>query len=360
MESSTPERSSPVTDRHEEHPPSLGQRPSIPGRRASIPGQRAASPGPETSSEAGILPSAAGIPRDGRGAVVTVGTFDGVHRGHWEVLQEIRRRADTRGGRAILVTFDPHPLAVVNPAMAPALLTTPDEKKEILAESGLDYVVFIRFTPELSRWTPERFVERILVERIGVAELVVGYDHGFGRGRTGDVKTLRQLGRQLGFDVDVVPPVAVEDGAISSTRVRRAVSEGRVREAAQGLGRPYSLQGRVVRGEGRGRGLGFPTANLRVETREKLLPPAGVYAVRAVLRRGTFAAAMHLGPRPTFKGASPSVEVHLLDFQGDLYGETVRVDLMEHLRDVTPFESVGALVAQLHRDVDRAREILAD
>lgn len=296
---------------------------------------------------------------DGRGAVVTVGTFDGVHRGHWEVLREIRRRADARGSRAILVTFDPHPLEVVNPAMAPPLLTTAEEKKEILAESGLDYAVFIRFTEELSRWTPERFVERILVERIGVAELVVGYDHGFGRGRSGDVDTLRALGRKWGFDVDVVAPVAVDGDAISSTRVRRAVSEGRIRDAALGLGRPYSLRGTVIRGEGRGRGLGFPTANLRVGTREKLLPPSGVYAVRAVLRRGSYPAAMHLGPRPTFEGAAPSVEVHLLDFRGDIYGEVVRVDLVDRLRDVTPFESVHALVAQLHRDVERSREILA-
>jgi len=302
---------------------------------------------------------AGGIPRDGRGAVVTVGTFDGVHRGHWEVLGEIRRRADARHGRAILVTFDPHPLEVVNPAMAPPLLTTPVEKKEILAESGLDYVVFIRFTPELSSWSPERFVERILVERIGVEELVVGYDHGFGRGRSGDVETLQGLGARLGFDVDVVPPVFVGEDAISSTRIRRAVSQGRMVDAAHGLGRPYSLRGTVVRGEGRGRGLGFPTANLRVGAREKLLPPAGVYAVRAILRRGSYPAAMHLGPRPTFEGAPPSVEVHLLDFQGDLYGEEVRVDLVDRLRDVTPFESVEALVAQLHQDIRQARVILA-
>ncbi|TVR64380.1 MAG: bifunctional riboflavin kinase/FAD synthetase [Gemmatimonadales bacterium] len=301
----------------------------------------------------------AGVPRDGRSAVVTVGTFDGVHRGHWEVLREIRRRADARRGRAILVTFHPHPLEVVNPAMAPPLLTTPREKKEILAESGLDYVVFVRFTSALSTWSPERFVEEILVGRIGVEELVVGYDHGFGRGRSGDVETLRGLGGRLGFDVDVVPPVVVGEEAVSSTRIRRAVADGRIVEAARGLGRPYSFRGAVVQGEGRGRGLGFPTANLRVEAREKLLPPPGVYAVRAILRRGTYPAAMHLGPRPTFEGAPPSVEVHLLDFQGDLYGEEVRVDLVDRLRDVTPFESVDALVAQLHRDVEQARIILS-
>jgi len=300
-----------------------------------------------------------GLPMDGRGTVVTVGTFDGVHRGHWAVLQEIRRRAGETGRRSVLLTFHPHPLRIVRPEDAPPLLTTPVEKKEILAESGLDYAVFLSFTRELSRYEPERFVREILVGRLGVEELVIGYDHGFGRGRSGDVDTLRRLGEELGFAVDVVDPVEAGAEAISSTRIRRAVEEGAMGDARRGLGRPYSVRGVVVRGEGRGRTLGFPTANLKVDDGHKLVPPAGIYAVRGVLRSGTWGGALHIGPRPTFRGSPPTVELHLIDFDADLYGEAVRVDFVRRLRDVRPFASADALVEQMREDVEEAREALA-
>ncbi len=299
-----------------------------------------------------------GVPADGRGTVVTVGTFDGVHRGHWAVLQEIRARAEATGRRSVLLTFHPHPLRIVRPEHAPPLLTTPVEKKEILAESGLDWAVFLSFTAVLSRYPPRRFVEEILIERLGVEELVIGYDHGFGRGRSGDVDTLREIGGELGFDVDVVEPVLTDGEAISSTRIREAVAGGRMEEAARGLGRPYSVRGLVVRGEGRGRSLGFPTANLQVGESDKLMPPPGIYAVRGVLRRGTFPGALHVGPRPTFRGSPPATELHLIDFEGDLYGEEVRVDLVRHLRPVRPFDSAAALVAQMKEDVEEARQVL--
>lgn len=298
-----------------------------------------------------------GIPRD-RGTVATVGTFDGVHRGHWEVLQEIRRRAEATGRRSVLVTFDPHPLRIVRPEHAPPLLTTPIEKKEILAESGLDYAVFISFTRTLARYSPRRFVEEILVGRLGVDELVIGYDHGFGRDRSGDAETLRAIGAELGFVVDVVPSVETDGEPVSSSRIRRAVAEGRMPEARACLGRPYSVRGIVVRGDGRGRHLGFPTANLKVGNADKLMPPSGIYAVRGVLRTGTYQGALHLGPRPTFKGSPPTVELHLLDFDDDLYGEEVRVDFVQLLREVRPFDSAAALVAQMRADVEAARGVL--
>ena len=301
----------------------------------------------------------AGIPGD-RGTVATVGTFDGVHLGHWTVLQEIRRRAEATGRRSLLVTFDPHPLRIVRPDHAPPLLTTPLEKKEILAESGLDYLAFLSFTETLSRYEPRRFVEEVLLGRLGVEELVLGYDHGFGRDRSGNAETLRAIGDELGFAVDVVPPVSAGDRAISSTRVRDAVAAGRMDEAHECLGRPYPIRGLVVRGDGRGKGLGFPTANLRIWNSDKLIPPPGIYAVRGVLRRGTFTGALHLGPRPTFKGSPPSIELHLLDFDGDIYGEEVRVDFIEHLRGVIAFDSVAALIEQMQRDVERARNTVDD
>jgi riboflavin kinase/FMN adenylyltransferase len=289
-----------------------------------------------------------------------VGTFDGVHRGHWEVLTEIRRRAAATGRRSVLVTFDPHPLRIVRPEHAPPLLTTPIEKKEILAESGLDWAVFLRFTRELSQYSPERFVEEVLYEGVGAEELVIGYDHGFGRGRSGDVDTLRAVGDRLGFAVDVVGPVQADSEPISSTRIRTAVAEGRVAAAARGLGRPYGIRGVVVRGDGRGAALGFPTANLTGFGTDKLLPASGVYAVRAWTRgRGALPGALHLGPRPTFPGASPTVEVHLIDVEVDLYGERMRVDFVERIRGVESFPSADALVDQMTDDVAKARNILS-
>ena len=292
------------------------------------------------------------------GTVVTVGTFDGVHRGHWSVLQEIARRGRSSGLRSVLVTFDPHPLAVVRAEAAPPLLTTPDEKREILAESGLD-VVFLRFTHALSQYSPRRFVEEILVARLGVRQLVIGYDHGFGRGREGDAETLRTLGDEFGFSIDVIDPVSMGDHTVSSTSIRAAVAEGDLGSAHRALGRPYAMVGHVERGDGRGRGLGFPTANLGSIAPEKLVPPPGIYAVWANLPEGVFPGALHVGPRPTFEGASPSIELHVLDFEGDLYGSRVRVDFRAKIRDVRSFSSVDALVDQMHSDVGEARRLLS-
>ncbi|MBT8395517.1 MAG: bifunctional riboflavin kinase/FAD synthetase [Gemmatimonadetes bacterium] len=300
-----------------------------------------------------------GLPSDGRGTVITVGTFDGVHRGHWAVLQEIRRRAREARRRSVLVTFHPHPLQIVRPDHAPLLLTTPVEKKEILAETGLDYAVFLSFNHVLASYSPRRFVEEILVGRLGVEELVIGYDHGFGRGRSGDVDTLQEIGDELGFTVDVVSPVRAGENAVSSSKIREALSEGNVEAARAGLGRPYCIRGLVVRGDGRGRKLGFPTANLFVPMNGKLIPPAGVYAVRGCLKRGVFDGAIHIGPRPTFIGSRPTIELHLMDFEGDIYGEEVRVEFIRHLREVRPFDSASALVEQLRYDVEAARAALA-
>ena len=247
----------------------------------------------------------------------------------------------------------------MRPQEAPPLLTTPTEKKEILAESGLDAAVFLRFTTLLASYPPERFVQEILVERLGVEELVIGYDHGFGRGRSGDAETLRRLGARSGFDVDVVPPVAAGVNPVSSSRIRRLVAAGETQAAAAVLGRPYSIRGLVVKGDGRGKDLGFPTANLAGIASEKLLPAAGVYAVWGVTRRGTYPGAMHLGPRPTFQGSPPSVELHLIDFEGDLYGEPLEIEVHSRLRDQSRFDSSEKLAAQIADDIDRIRTTVA-
>ena len=292
------------------------------------------------------------------GAVITVGTFDGVHRGHQQVLDVLRRTALARSEQSVVVTFDPHPLRIVRPESAPPLLTTAAEKIEILAQSGIERVALLRFTAALAAYPPRQFVDEILIDRLGMKHLVIGYDHGFGRGRSGDVDTLRAIGQEIGFGVDVVDPVTTDAGAVSSSLVRELVQAGNVAAAADALGRPYSITGTVVRGEGQGRKLGFPTANIDVPNPEKLIPHEGIYAVRAALRDRFVDGVLHLGPRPTFAGLPPSIEVHLFDFDEDVYGRRVRVDFIERIRDIAHFQSVDALVKAMEADCAEAVRLL--
>jgi riboflavin kinase/FMN adenylyltransferase len=294
-----------------------------------------------------------------RGSTVTVGSFDGVHLGHEAVLREIARRAAAKGRASVLVTFEPHPLEVVNPQAAPPLLTTDAERREILAQLPLDYVLFLRFDRHLASFTPEEFVDRVLLERCHMRELVIGHDHGFGRGRSGGADTLRRLGADRGFDVDVVEVVDSGEQHISSSRIRRAVAGGDLATAARMLGRPYQVSGQVVPGEQRGRLLGVPTINLSAVPPQKLLPPDGVYAVRVEWRGGRADGMMNQGPKPTFADGRRTLEAHLFDFDANLYGEWVRIEWIERLRDVERFPSVEALKQQLDRDRIRAREVLA-
>ena len=304
-------------------------------------------------SETQFLPAAA------RGAVLTVGTFDGVHRGHTLVLERTAERARAQGLASLAVTFDPHPLDVVNPSAAPPLLTLWDEKIEILAQTSIEYVTVVPFTRELAALTAEEFVERVLIRSFGMRELLIGYDHGFGRGRGGDVESLRVMGRQWGFPVDVIAPVLGSDDApISSTTIRRAIAHGDLARAADGLGRRYSVSGQVVSGERRGRLLGFPTLNLGLAPPRKLLPPHGVYAVRVEGKTGAFGGMMNLGPRPTFDDDRVSMEVHVFDASGDWYGGRVHVEFVTRLRDTRRFAGPAELVAQLQKDAESARSAL--
>jgi riboflavin kinase / FMN adenylyltransferase len=290
------------------------------------------------------------LPRRTRGTVVTVGSFDGVHLGHQAVLQEIARRAEAAGRESVLVTFEPHPLEVVNPQAAPPLLTTGPERREVLAQTPLDLAYFLRFDRQVAAMSPEEFVRVVLLERCGMSELVIGHDHGFGRGRSGDVETLRQLGAIHGFDVDVVAPVDFGDQHVSSSRVRRAVAGGDLASAARMLGRPYTVSGVVGHGAGRGRQIGVPTINLTDVPPQKLLPPDGIYAVEVEWRGGRVGGMMHQGPRPTFADGRRTQEANLFDFEGDLYGEWVRITWVKRLRDIERFASVEQLQEQMERD----------
>jgi riboflavin kinase / FMN adenylyltransferase len=290
---------------------------------------------------------------------VTVGTFDGVHRGHQDVLARLVARARDLGVPSVLVTFDPHPLEVVNPSAAPPLLTVGDEKLEVLAESGVDYVAIVPFTPALARLTPDEFVDAVLIARFRMCDLLMGFDHGIGRNRAGDLSVMRRLGEARGFAVDVVPPVSAGSGPpISSTAIRRAIAGGDLARAAAALGRPYAVGGRVSHGEKRGRLLGFPTLNVPLPSTRKLLPPQGVYAVRVQTPRGPFQGMLNLGPRPTFGDSAVVIEAHLFEAEGDFYGNRVRVDFVGRIRDTMKFDGPDALVAQLRKDAEMAHELL--
>lgn len=301
----------------------------------------------------GVLPAS-------EGTTVTVGTFDGVHPGHHAVLKEIVQRARAANRKSVLVTFEPHPLEVVNPAAAPPLLTTGPERREVLAQTEVDYVVFMRFDQRLAAMSPEMFVREVLQKRLRMRELVIGYDHGFGRGRSGDVETLRRLGQEDGFQVDVVAPVEIGGHPVSSTQIRRAVTGGDLKSAARLLGRPYSVSGTVVPGAGRGKSIGIPTINLGDVPSNKLFPPDGVYAVWVETPDGRIGGMLNQGPRPTFGDTNRTVEAHLFDYDRDLYGAWVRIEWIERLRDTRRFDTPGQLMAQLAEDRVRAAAVIAE
>ena len=257
----------------------------------------------------GVDSSESGLPPTVDATIVTVGTFDGVHRGHLDVIERLVGRARETGKPSLLVSFDPHPLEIVNPTAAPLLLTTSEEKLEVIAETGVEYFAILPFTHALASYGAEDFVDRILRARFRMSELLIGYDHGFGHRRAGNVSVLRALGNQRGFKVDVVEPVSLGGGQpVSSTSIRRAIAGGDLARAAEGLGRHYSISGTVVAGDSRGRKLGFATINLSAPSPRKLLPPEGVYAVMVQTPRGRFGGMMNLGPRPTFGESESTIE----------------------------------------------------
>ena len=306
-----------------------------------------------------IVRDGAHLPPEVKGAAVTVGTFDGVHLGHLDVISRLVAVAASEGLHSVAITFEPHPLDVVNPAAAPPLLTVGEEKLDALARTGLDHVVVLEFTHELASRSATEFVDQVLRDNFRMKHLLIGHDHGFGRERAGNAAVLQSLGASRGFSVDVVDPVAAEDGRwISSTAIRRAVAGGDLPRAAELLGRPYSIGGTVVPGVARGRSLGFPTLNLSQPSPRKLLPPDGVYAVRVATPHGTFGGMMNLGPRPTFGEHERSIEAYLFDASGDFYGQQVRIDVLKRLRDTRTFPTPEALVQQIKLDESDARSAL--
>jgi riboflavin kinase / FMN adenylyltransferase len=307
--------------------------------------------------------SLAQLPPRARGAVVAIGNFDGVHHGHRAVLREAAALATRAGAPLGVLTFEPHPREVLTPERAPPRLTPFRTKALLLRLRDLDHLYVLRFDRALAALSPEDFARRVLAQGLGVRHGVVGDDFRFGHRRAGDVALLEALGREAGFEVSALAPVAFEGEVCSSSRIREAIAMGEVARAARLLGHPHHVAGLVVRGDGRGRGLGYPTANLRLLAPRLLLPPDGVYAVRAALVQpgGGLAwadAAASLGTNPTFAGTERRLEVHLLDQQRDLYGRRLCVAFVERLRAQETFASAEALVAQMGRDCARARSLL--
>ncbi len=297
------------------------------------------------------------------GSVVTIGAYDGVHLGHQAVISEVRRRADEAGLRSAVVTFDRHPASVVRPESAPKLLTTLEQKLELLEATGVDVTVVVPFTPERATEAAEAFVEQVIVRCLSARTVVVGQDFHFGKDRRGNVDLLRAIGREDGFDVVGLELISLPglEGKVSSTEIRRLVRAGEMAGAKRLLGRAYELRGTVIGGDQRGRTIGFPTANVSLHT-DTCLPADGIYAARYARPDGVWLpAAVNLGRRPTFYDDQPYslLEAFLIDFTGDLYGESARVEFVERLRPEAKFESVDALVQQMQADVDQARLILS-
>jgi len=293
---------------------------------------------------------------EANGAVVTVGTFDGIHLGHREVLGQVIERAARDNLDSVVVTFEPHPLRILRPSEAPSMLSTLEEKLEILSRFSLGHVEVIPFTREFAALSAMEFVSRILIDRFGMRELVIGHDHGFGRGREGSVPLLRSMADELGFELCVVDPVEVNGERVSSSRIRKFVSNADFVYPEHALGRRYSLLAQVIQGEGRGTTIGFPTANLLVTGEHKLIPPSGVYAVRCRIRDTVYSGMMHQGARPTFSGDPDSIEVHLIGFEGDLVGMTLEVEYLQWIRGVRKFPGPDQLKEQLQRDREIARK----
>ncbi|WP_018620388.1 bifunctional riboflavin kinase/FAD synthetase [Spirosoma luteum] len=292
-------------------------------------------------------------------AVVTSGTFDGVHRGHQTILARLTEVAKASNGESVLITYWPHPRTVVsNDSQNLKLLTTLDEKASLIDQAGVDHLVIIPFTRSFSQLTSEEYINQILIEKIGTKKLVIGYDHRFGRDREGGFEYIKAHQHEYGFEVEEIPRQDVDAVGVSSSKIRAALNEGNVRTANQFLNRPYSLTGTIVKGRQLGRTIGFPTANMQVDDAAKLIPANGVYAVSVEYGGQTLGGMLNIGFRPTVAGTHQTIETYIFDFDKDIYGEHMTLRFREFLRPEQKFDGLPALVAQLKRDEEAARAVL--
>ncbi len=292
-------------------------------------------------------------------SVVTSGTFDGVHLGHQKILGRLKELAARKQGETVLLTYWPHPRLILQPEdNSLRLLTTLTEKVKLLEELGVDHLIILPFTKELSQMSSEEFIREILVEKVQTKTLVIGYDHKFGKNREGSFEYLKSHSHLFGFDMEEISRQDVDDLAVSSTKIRTALAQGDISTASKYLGRPYFLSGQVVKGQQIGRSIGFPTANIQVVDKYKLLPRDGAYAVYAEVGAIRYKAILNIGDRPTVDGKKKTIEAHLIDFDGDVYGQELSIHFQEFLREEERFENLDALKNQLVIDRERAIFIL--
>ncbi len=286
-----------------------------------------------------------------KNTIITIGTFDGVHRGHRNILNLVVEKAKSFNGRSLVITFDPHPRTVVSKTADIGLLTGLDEKIEIFDEIGIENLLVVKFTKEFSQLSYEEFIEDWLIKKVGVKHIVIGYDHKFGKNRGGDEIKLRSSGNKFGFDVSTVSSISIGDETISSTKIRNSLLEGDLEKANNYLGRNYLISGKIVEGANRGKLIGFPTANINPDQKEKIVPKKGVYVVSAILDSTNYFGVMNIGVRPTFDNSQITViEVHIFDFNRSIYGEKIKVKFLKRIRDEKKFESKEELIEQIKKD----------
>ncbi|WP_456434009.1 bifunctional riboflavin kinase/FAD synthetase [Thermosulfuriphilus sp.] len=306
-----------------------------------------------------IMEGTKGLIRRLRNPVVTIGNFDGVHLGHQALFQETVHRAQRSAGESVAVTFHPHPLKILRPDNPVKLICTWEDKVELIRRAGIDVLIWFRFNQNFAQISAEDFVHRYLVAMLGTKTLVVGYDYAFGKGRQGNIDFLKEAGRKYGFEVVVVPPQKIDDLIASSSKVRELVASGQMATVKKLLGRYYQIRGVVIPGHGRGsRILGIPTANLRISG-EELYPKIGVYVVQVIVGERCYGGVMNIGFNPTFANGDLSAEVHIFDFNQNIYGQEIKINLIERLRDEKKFSSPEELAQQIRADIEKARKILA-
>ncbi|MBW8685089.1 bifunctional riboflavin kinase/FAD synthetase [Chitinophaga rhizophila] len=295
-----------------------------------------------------------------RRAVITIGTFDGVHSGHRYIIQQLQETAAACDGETVIITFDPHPREVLQPGGAPVkLLTTLDEKIELLSRQGIDHVVIVPFTREFSELSAREYLEDFLIEKFNPHTIIIGYDHRFGHNREGGLELLEAEQNQYGFQLVEIPQQVVHDLAVSSTKIRKSLNEGNIELANELLGYPYFIEGKVVHGDKMGRKLGYPTANMELPDPRKLIPVEGIYAIKVHLdKQPPLNGVMSIGTRPTFNGTDLRVEAHIFDFSQEIYDKLLRVELISYIRANQKFDNIDALIAQMDKDSLQARKVL--
>ena len=294
------------------------------------------------------------------GSIVTIGTFDGVHLGHQQILQQLIDASQQSKLKSVLLTFFPHPRMVLQPDISMRLIQTIQERERALEKTGLDYLVIHPFSVEFSRLSADDYVKQILVEKLNVQKVVVGYDHRFGRNRTASLEDMYNYADIYDFEVIEIDAKKIKSTAVSSTKIRKAIDDGDLELANTYLGRAFSLEGLVVHGDKRGRELSYPTANIELQNQHKIIPKQGVYLVKSNLDNGVVYGMMNIGTKPTFDTSVPCIEVHFFDYNGDLYGKTIQVQLLKWVRNEVKFESVEELQAQIHADERYCRSYLSN